>query len=122
MPTVDIVEGIAQITHEMNRRWCELGGDDSQLPWEQAPEWQRQSARNGVRFHIENPNASASAAHDNWVAEKVAAGWVYGPIKDAEASPPTHPCLVPFEELPPRQQFKDRLFRTIANTLFSEVV
>lgn len=29
--------------------------------------------------------------------------------------PPTHHCLVPFDRLPPEQQFKDRLFRTIVH-------
>jgi hypothetical protein len=47
------------------------------------------------------------------MAEKVAAGWVYGEVKDPDAKPPTHPCIVPFEELPPEQQFKDVLFKTI---------
>lgn len=72
---------------------------------------------NGVRFHIQNLDAGPSASHDNWMAEKVVAGWVYGEVKDPDASPPTHPCLVPFGDLPPEQQFKDVLFRTIVHAL-----
>lgn len=57
------------------------------------------------------------ASHDNWMAEKVADGWVYGEVKDPAAK--THPCIVPFDQLPPEQQFKDRLFATIVRTCLS---
>jgi hypothetical protein len=109
------VHQIAKVAHEVNRVWCEFNGDTSQPTWADAPEWQRSSAMSGVRFHLENPDAGDAASHDSWMAEKVAAGWVYGDVKDPGASPPTHPCIVPFEELPPAQQFKDRLFRTIVH-------
>jgi hypothetical protein len=108
-------EEIARITHEVNRAWCEYNGDTSQPNWADASEWQRSSAINGIAFHHANPDAGDSASHDSWMAEKVAAGWVYGPIKNPDASPPTHPCIVPFDQLPPEQQFKDRLFRTIVH-------
>lgn len=104
---------IARIAHEVNRAWCEFNGDMSQPRWEEAPDWQRESAVNGVQFHIANPDAGDSASHDSWMAEKVASGWVYGPVKDPDAK--VHPCIVPFEQLPKEQQFKDRLFRTIVH-------
>lgn len=103
---------IAFLCHELNRVYCASVGDDSQVVWNDAPEWQKQSAINGVKFVYANRDAPASANHDSWSAEKVADGWVYGEVKDAEAK--THPCLVPFEELPPHQQFKDVMFRTAA--------
>lgn len=106
-------EDIARICHEANRSWCELNGDMSQPRWEEAPQWQKDSAIAGVAFHRANPDAGDSASHDEWVRHKLADGWVYGPEKDPEAK--THPCLVPFEELPHAQQFKDRLFRTIVH-------
>lgn len=102
---------IAAVCHEANRAWCEFQGDTSQVPWNEAPEWQRQSAIAGVQFVMANPDAGDSASHDSWSRQKVAEGWVFGGAKDAEAK--THPCLVPFDQLPPEQQFKDRLFRTI---------
>lgn len=105
---------IAYICHEANRAYCASVGDDSQLPWDKAPEWQKESAIAGVRFVYANPSAPASANHDSWSAVKVADGWVYGEEKNPDATPPTHPCLVPFEDLPPQQQFKDVLFRTVA--------
>jgi NTP pyrophosphatase (non-canonical NTP hydrolase) len=103
----NLIEAIALCCHEMNRRWCQLTGDASQPSWEDAPEWQRKSLINGVRFRLENPNAPDSASHDNWAAEKRADGWVWGPFKIPETK--RHPCLVPFEELSPIQQAKDRL-------------
>lgn len=108
---------IAKIAHEVNRVWCAYNGDTSQPPWEDAPDWQTDSAMNGVRFHRRNPGAPDSASHDNWMAEKIADGWVYGEVKDPAAK--THPCIVPFDQLPPEQQFKDRLFATIVRTCLS---
>lgn len=106
---------VARICHEANRAYCLTLGDDSQPAWEDAPEWQKESAKNGVLFHLANPKASASASHDNWLAEKKAAGWQYGPVKDPERK--EHPCFVPFEELPAAQQAKDHLFRGIVHAL-----
>lgn len=62
-----------------------------------------------VKFAIDNPDAPASAQHDAWMADKIADGWIHGPVKDAEAK--THPCLVPFDHLPVHQRKKDHLFR-----------
>lgn len=109
------IERIAKVCHDANKSFCEVNGDTSQKPWEDAEEWQRQSAINGVRFAISNPDAPASAQHDSWMAEKVAQGWVYGEVKDAEKK--THPCLVPFEQLPEFQQKKDHLFKAIVKAL-----
>lgn len=109
--TMEDAAEIARTCHEANRSWCEMNGDLSQLPWDQAPDWQKDSAIAGVMFLIENPDAGDSATHDSWSAQKIADGWTYGEVKDPEAK--THPCLVPFEELPHAQQFKDKLFRSI---------
>lgn len=109
------VEQIAKVCHETNRAYCAGLGDDSQKPWEEAPEWQRTSAINGVKFHLKNPSAPASASHDSWLAEKRATGWKYGPVKDAEKK--EHPCFVGFDELPPEQQAKDVLFKSVVDAL-----
>jgi len=107
---------IARIAHEANRAWCEANDDDSQPVWNDAPEWQKSSAIQGVNFHLANPDATDSASHDNWMKQKVEEGWVYGEVKDPEKK--THPCIVPFEQLPLVQQIKDRLFRSICHTMF----
>lgn len=106
---------IATICHQANKAWCEENGDFTQKDWNESPDWQKDSAINGVLFHIQNPGANDSASHDNWMKEKVETGWVYGAVKDAEKK--THPCIVPFEELPVVQQKKDKLFRAIVHAL-----
>ena len=106
---------IAMVCHETNRAYCKAIGDDSQPPWETAPAWQTQSAVKGVLFHLEHPEATASASHESWLAEKEATGWKYGPKKDPELK--EHPCFVPFDQLPPEQQAKDKLFKAVVDAL-----
>lgn len=105
------IEKIAQMCHEANRAYCSLTGDNSQMPWAEAPEWQKQSAINGVKFHLENPDSKPSDSYNSWMKEKIETGWVYGPVKDAEKK--EHPCMVPYEELPIEQRFKDYLFLSV---------
>lgn len=106
---------IARVCHEANAAYCHTLGDDSQKPWYDAPDWQRESAISGVEFHKANPDAGDSASHDAWMREKLSKGWRWGKVKDENAK--THPCIVPFENLPPEQQVKDRLFRAIVRAL-----
>lgn len=112
-----VIEQIATMCHAVNKAWCELNGDTSQPDWDDAPSWQKESAINGVTFHLDNPDAGDSASHDNWMAEKLDAGWEYGEFKDPDANPPTHHCLVPFHELPQEQQIKDKLFRSTIHSI-----
>ena len=113
----DAVELVAKIAHEANRAYCEALGDHSQPSWEEAPEWQRNSAIAGVRFHM-NGEHGPEASHENWMREKLDDGWVYGDVKDPEAK--THPCLVPFDQLPVEQQAKDFIFRAIVRVALDE--
>ena len=111
------VEQIARICHETNRAYCETIGDHSQKPWEEAEEWQRQSAITGVNFTLANPAAPASAQHEAWMKSKLDDGWVYGPEKDPAKK--QHPCIVPYEDLPVEQRTKDYLFRGIVSAFLS---
>ena len=108
-PSPDNRIDIAKKCHEINRAYCAALGDTSQLPWDQAPEWQRQSAINGVQFHIEHPDAGPDASHNSWLEEKRSAGWKFGPVKDADKK--EHPCFVPYDQLPAEQKAKDYLFK-----------
>ena len=111
------VEQIARVCHQVNKEFCNSIGDSSQLDWEHAPDWAKASAVKGVQFHIDNPDAPASSSHDSWLTEKIETGWVYGTEKNPDATPPTHHCLVPFEDLPVEQQSKDFIFRSIVHAL-----
>jgi hypothetical protein len=106
---------IAKVAHEINRAYCLAIGDNSQLPWDEAPVWQRESAINGVIFHRDNPDAKPSASHESWLAEKEKDGWKYGPVKDAEKK--EHPCFVPYDQLPVDQKAKDYLFSAVCDQL-----
>ena len=108
-------EHIAQVAHELNRAYCAALGDDSQKPWADAPDWQKNSAITGVELHLANPNAGPEASHESWMSQKIEEGWVYGEEKDEEAK--SHPCLVPFAELPVEQQAKDFLFRATVHAV-----
>lgn len=109
---------IAAICHEANRAYCCEIGDYSQLPWEDAPQWQRISAEKGVDFNIANPSAPASASHESWLEVKRADGWTYGPLKDPEKK--EHPCFMPYDGLPVEQRRKDALFKAIVGALTQE--
>lgn len=110
----DKINFIARVCHEVNRAYCEALGDFSQVPWEEAAEWQRVSARMGVDLHLMG-DFGPEASHAGWMANKVAEGWVYGDEKNAELK--THPCIVPFEHLPREQQAKDYIFREVVHSL-----
>lgn len=105
------IENIARVCHEVNRAWCISNGDFSQKTWDEAPEWQKDSARAGVVFNLENPDAPPSASHDSWMKKKIEDGWTYGAVKDEEAK--THPCLVEFDKLPIDQMRKDIFFKSV---------
>lgn len=106
---------IAEVCHEANRALCATQGDFTQQPWNDAADWQRDSALKGVRFTLDNPGATPEAQHEAWVRDKTADGWTFGPVKDAEAK--THPCIVPYQELPAAQRAKDALFLAIVRAL-----
>lgn len=106
---------IAQVCHEANRAYCALLKDKSQLAWEDAPRWQKESATNGVVFHKQNPEAGPSHSHNSWLEEKKLTGWKYGPVKDEVRK--EHPCIVPYEELPLEQRMKDYIFAAIVTAM-----
>jgi hypothetical protein len=112
------IEGIARVCHEVNRAICEAAGDASQRPWNEAEQWQRDSAVQGVHFAINNPDATASAQHEAWMADKRADGWTCGSVKDATAK--THPCMVPYDQLPFEQRVKDHAFKAVVRAMASQ--
>jgi len=52
------IEQVAQVAHEVNKAYCSAIGDDTQVEWDVAPKWQKDSAIDGVKFHLENPHVS----------------------------------------------------------------
>lgn len=109
------VEQIARVAHEANGSYCASLGDLSQPSWDEAPTWQRDSAIAGVNAMLDGSAKTSEEQHELWSQHKLADGWVYGPEKNAETK--THPCLVPYSELPREQQKKDALFRAVVFVL-----
>lgn len=107
---------IAHICHEANRA-LQIEQHDPTIPvspsWDDLDEETRQSAIQGVVAHLRSIQEtgqplSAEASHEEWVRFKLTHGWTLGPVKDETLK--QHPLLVPYEDLPPAQQVKDRLF------------
>ncbi len=106
------IAGIAEVCHEVNRAYCESTGDLSQVSWDEAAQSIRDSAVNGVIAVVDDPDITPTALHEKWRAFKAAEGWVYGTEKDPVKK--THPCMVPYSDLPAFQRVKDSLFRATA--------
>lgn len=108
-------DDIARIAYEINRAYCASLGDDSQVPWEDAEDWQKESTLAGVAMHLANPDATPEQSHEAWLQHKLADGWTYGETKDPEKK--LHPCCVPYDELPQEQKSKDYLFKAVVAVL-----
>lgn len=106
-----VLQMAARAAHEANRVYCNSLGDDTQLPWEESPDWLRESVVKGVLGIKNNPALTSAQSHSMWVAHKLANGWGFGELKDPEAK--THPRMVPYDKLPKNQQLKDALFGAV---------
>lgn len=106
---------IAQVAHAINTAYCLSLGDASVPVWEEAGEQHQQSLIAGVEMHLANPDATPEQSHESWLAQKLADGWAYGEVKDAEKK--LHPCCMPYDQLPAEQKAKDYLFRSVVHAL-----
>lgn len=109
------VDCIARVAHDANRAYCIANGDDSQVHWELAEEWQKESARMGVNGILSGEIATPTDSHLAWFRHKEKEGWTYGPVKDPANK--QHPCMVPYDMLPDAQKVKDNLFFAIVTAL-----
>lgn len=109
-----IILAAAAAAHEANRAYCAALGDRSQAPWADAPEWQRESAIQGVLGVLKGNGPEES--HAGWLRHKASEGWIYGATKDPEKK--THPCMVPYADLPPEQRKKDDIFVSTVLAVF----
>lgn len=107
-PTSDTIEKVAELCHETNRAICESVGDFTQVPWAETPDYVKVSAEKGVSAVFADPNLTPEGLHAKWMSDKVADGWVYGPVKDASAK--THPCICDYSQLAPADKLKDIAF------------
>ena len=112
--TLFSMHDIAHVCHEANQAIQIITGDPQPSPhWVEAPDWQRDSAIEGVVKAVDG--ATPEMMHASWCDYKRADGWVYGKVKNPVAK--THPCLLPYDQLPVDQKVKDYVFYAIVLTL-----
>lgn len=109
------LEAVARVVHEAVRAWAIGAGDRSIPTWSRAPKWMKTSTYEAIRYRRANPGAPPSAQHEQWAAEKRAAGWRKGRVKSAARK--THPLLVDYEELPLYERRKDALVGAVVDAL-----
>jgi hypothetical protein len=102
---------VAVVAYEAGRGYDHVIGDPwVDPPWPGLPQWYRDTVISAVRA-VRRRGLSARELHEYWRSQYRQLGWVHGEVKDEHASPPTHPCLVPYDQLPRKHQVKDALFR-----------
>ena len=107
------LEEIARVAHAANIEMQAIGGDDMpSVPWLYEPRSVRASALKGVE-RVRN-GMTPQENHEHWCRYKTAQGWTRGE-KDPEKM--THPCLVPWDELPERERMKALLFHAVVLAL-----
>lgn len=109
--TYDQIVEAASKAHAGNCRIQEKYGEVVAPEWDDLSDYLVQSTINGVKAIIDNPEITAEDLHASWSQERISDGWVYGADKCTVAK--THPCLVPYAELPEFQREKDYSFRSI---------
>jgi hypothetical protein len=109
---------IAVVCHEANRALQTVDPDPTiavSPPWDLEKAETRESAIQGVQAHLDDPTLTPEQSHQIWCEFKEDHGWKLGPVKDNDKK--EHPLLVPYSELPAKQQIKDALFSAIVRTL-----
>lgn len=118
-PTELTIEAIAIVAHNTVRAFSELVDDDQLLPWDESPEWVKQSAIRGVAWHLTHLNATPEESHEEWMRQKQEEGWSCGPEKSETDK--QHPCMVPYAELDWRHRTKDFLFSGLVNSIYESL-
>jgi hypothetical protein len=107
-------EEIARVVHEAARALQAVQGDPVPAPpWAEARPQMRATAVESVRRVMDG--ADPEANHAQWCEQMTRDGWTWGVLKDPLAR--THPCLVPYADLPGHQRDKDELFVAIVRAL-----
>ncbi|RKZ70515.1 MAG: hypothetical protein DRQ48_00835 [Gammaproteobacteria bacterium] len=111
MSDFDRILEIAEACHEVNSAYCTVVGDKV-IPWKGMGIGLRASIVSGVQGALGGTTPRQS--HTNWLANREELGWVVG-ARDDKAK--THPCMVPYDELPTSQKAKDKIFLAVVEGL-----
>ena len=117
--TPTVLRAIARTCHEVNRAYCRTIGDDSQPSWDDADDWQQQSAIAGVIAVLRDPDITPEQSHMHWMKRKMDEGWTFGAEKNVITK--KHPAMLPYEMLPDDFKKKDLLFTSIVKGVHQSV-
>lgn len=111
------IDEIARVAYAANRAYVFAQINMGALPvdWDFLPGKEQVSYIEGIRHLLEHPRSQPAEQHDAWMRYKTEQGWSVGPVKDDVAK--THPCMVPYNQLPMEQQIKDHLFQAVVRSL-----
>jgi hypothetical protein len=98
----------AKVAHEVNRAYCESMGDDSHVPWAEAPDDHKGIVIKAVQDIASNPSISVAESHALWCRHRKQDGWVYG--NEYDFAKRIDPCIVPYNDLPEERRTVDALF------------
>ena len=99
------IERVARKAYEVNVAYHAMAYRNNHRPtWKQLPEEKRAHIRRVVVAIDRGEITTPAERHEYWRRERIATGWSYGPVKDIERQ--QHPELVPFDDLPTRQQME----------------
>lgn len=106
---------VAGIFWEAYEGLVNASGDLPVPPWLAVDNEKRAQVVAGVKFHAENPNATAADSHEHWRKYMEARGYQYGDEKNVKEK--THPAMIPFNQLPPDLQLRHKLFTGMCKVL-----
>ena len=109
------IDAIAQAAYEANRAYVIAEDPEmfSKLHWEDFDEKTKEGYKVGVIGVLEGKGPDHT--HELWMKTRLEQGWKFGPVKDASTL--EHPCLVPYDQLPPKQRSKDLIFIGVVRLL-----
>lgn len=114
------IEEVAKLVHEINKLYCAHMGDYSLSNWKDSPSWQKESIISGIKNIIQNPNQTPEESHNKWLKYKEEEGWKYGNVKDSILK--THPCFLPYNDLPEQQKLKDIIFISMVKIFLPYII
>ena len=107
---------IAKVIHSANRAYVDaIGGRAVNLTWEEIREEERQGLTKAISNMIIDPQ-TPSVSHEQWCLAREKDGWSKDLKYDYNRK--THPNMVPYDQLPFEEQFKDHLFMGIASIFY----
>jgi hypothetical protein len=107
-----LLEEVIYLAHEVNRAVRGCIGQDPGVPFGDVSPEKKASLRLSVLYAWEFGLSDCDEdSHNRWTYAKLREGWKFGEAEDSEKK--THPNLVPYDDLPWKEQLKDRFFRAI---------